>query len=198
MIKITATDTASPYLAGLLRRLKNRAALHGAIAEEAEDLFRRHIGGQARIRHRTAQALGADPTGELEKAAQSPEGTATDAGARITLRPGYLFARAFRDVEIKPTGGKKYLTIPVAAESYGRRASEFKSLRFYRPGNKNMMVASRPRPGSAAETMFILVPRVRQKQDRSLLPSDKGILDAAEVAATKYLADDKNDIGGIA
>ena len=166
-IDIQATDTATPALAALVRRGNDKAGLHGAVAEAEEDLFRQHLAAEARVRHTTAQRLGAAPTGELEKAAMSPEGTATSQGARITIGPRYLFARAFRDVTILPTGGKKYLTIPIAARSYGRRIRDF---------------AKGDRKG-----LFAFVPRVRQRQDRTLLPSDDGMLAAAEEGAKDYL-----------
>lgn len=200
-LRIKTNDTATPVLGALARRAADRPGLLKAVAVVEENLFRSYIGEQALVRHNTSQRLGASPTGELEKAAQSPEGTATDTGVRITIRPGYLFARAFRNVEIVPQGGKKYLTIPVAAESYGRRAAEFRSLRFYRPGplSKNL-VAGRPvgygKRGTTGETLFILVPRVRQTQDRTLLPSDDGILQAAEEAAKDYLLK-KAETGGV-
>jgi hypothetical protein len=37
------------------------------------------------------------------------------------------------------------------------------------------------------ETMYVLVKKVRQKQDRELLPDDKAILQAAELGAKDYL-----------
>lgn len=189
-INIDVTDTVTPALAELSRRLQNRTGLHEYIAAKEENVFRTYLRGQASFRHRTAQSLGATPTGELERASQSPEGTATAEGAMISLRPGHLFARAFREVVIKPGPGKKYLPIAVNAEAYGKRPLEFgESLRFMLVGPKKTPILSQEGSGDTRETMYVLVKSVRQKQDRTLLPSDEMVTKEAEEAAKDYLLD---------
>ena len=197
-ITIEVSDEATPALAKLSGRLRNRAGLNAFIAADEEKLFSSYIRTQASLRHRTAQALGATPTGELERAAASPEGTSDENGVKISLRPGHLFSRAFRDVTIKPSGGKKYLTIPVNAAAYGKRAGEFgKSLRFMRVGPKKTAILAVPGDkGRQFETMYVLVPSARQKQDRILLPSDADITAIAEEAADHFLHLDDEYKGG--
>ena len=196
-VRIETNDTATPVLAALARRAEDRAKLLDVVATEEKKLFVNYLSRQARVRHTSAQRLGATPTGQLEKVAGGVTAAPTADGVTVRLDEPYLFARAFRDVEIVPTGGKKMLTIPVAAESYGKRARQF-SLRFYKPGPlAKHLVGARERQGGPAETLFILVPRVRQKQDRTLLPSDEEILAEAEAAAEKYLLA-KADKGGSA
>ena len=190
-LRVQVTDTATPKLAELTARLRDRQALHGAVAAKEEVMFREYLRGQASLRHKSARALDAQPTGEMERAAQSPEGTATSSGAQIALKPGHLFARTFQDVEIRPSGGKKYLTIPAATAAYGRRAGQFGgSLRFLRVGPNKTPVLALDTGNSTLQTMYRLVARVRQKQDRTLLPPDADITQTAEEAAKDYIMDE--------
>lgn len=118
--------------------------------------------------------------------------------------------RAFQDVDIAPQGGKKYLTIPAVAEAYGKRASEFQNLRlmFRRRGGQVRAVALEEAPAtqfnfgrvkkSGRRTVsgqrqtigtvyFWLVTAVHQAQDRSILPSDDALGDAAARGADDFL-----------
>lgn len=190
-LTISISDNATPALAALQRTLVSRRRLHERIAEEEEVLFRDYLRGIASRRHATASQLGATPTGELERAAKNPEGTANDGGANVSLRPGHLFARAFGDINIVPQGGKRYLTIPVNAAAYGKRAGQFGgSLRFMRVGPRKQAILAVKSGKGMMTTMYVLVSRVRQKQDRTLLPDVAAITGAAEAAATKILQED--------
>lgn len=190
-IQFDVEDGASPVLDFLRRGLEDPTELHGAIAERAEVLTRDYLRGIAPIRHGSAWRLGARPTGILEKAAESPEGRGGRDFATLTMRPGEVLARAFGDVVITPRG--KYLTIPVAAEAYGRRAREFGDLFFLLMGPKRTPVLARRAANGNMTVYYLLVTKVTQKQDRTLLPSDDAYLAAMEAGAEDVLLAGERD-----
>ena len=170
--------------AGLLARMQSFADsgarspvnLLRVMGEAVKEKTRDHLAALAASRHTTANRLGATPTGHLEEAARAVEDaplTADVASASFVINhPG--LSRAFHDVHIVPTGGKQFLTIPLNAIAYGRRAGEFAKVVF------------NPGPGNVPQDIaaYLLVRSVTQKQDRSLLPSDsewkEAAIDAAE------------------
>lgn len=181
------TNQATPTLRALVDALEDLTGLHVRMAERAEILTRKYLAGIATKRHRTAQRLGATPTGILSRAAESPEGRGTAEGAFLTMRPAEVLARAFGDVQITPRAGKKWLTIPIHRASYGKRAGEFPDLKFIRPRGKTYALLSRRGPNGNLIHYYLLVRKVSQKQDRTLLPSDDAYLAEMEAAAEDVL-----------
>lgn len=99
---------------------------------------------------------------------------------------------------IKPTGGRKYLTIPARPEAYGKRAGEFNNLvlAFRREGGQvhafalvearatTVNLKEKRRKGATVSdyarstgggVMFWLVKSVTQKADRNIIPDDDRI-----------------------
>ena len=111
---------------------------------------------------------------------------------------------------IRPTGGRKYLTIPAVAEAYGKRAGEFSNLRFgFTEGRSGGLVpalveasASTVKFGrarkdgtrgvktgsSGGRAMFFLVRKVFQRADPSVLPTEAQITGAAINAVENAVA----------
>ena len=112
---------------------------------------------------------------------------------------------------IRPTGGKKFLTIPATAEAYGKRAREFGNLRFgfaeSVPGSGNLAPAlvdagqqrvafgRRRKDGSRAvkpgedlsnKVFFWLVRQVYQPADPTALPSEDRLVKAGSAAANEW------------
>lgn len=197
--------------------LVNRVELHHDIAIRVENETRDWLTELAKSRHKTADALGATPTGHLERAAESVTSAFDDDGATITVTsPG--ITRAFDDLTITPGPGKKYLTIPATAEAYGKRAGAFNDLRlaiFRKDGayllalvkadqsslatreSSGFGIESQRARGSAAPlkaaqrppVYYWLKQSVTQKQDRSLLPSDALLMKAADEGVKDWLRD---------
>jgi hypothetical protein len=207
MSEITHKDLATPVLTKLVNQLTDRTGLHKSIATQAANVTRDYLIGIAGKRHKTADRLGANPTGHLERAAQSvsSEANAEEAIIGVTS-PG--MSRALEDLTIKPKN-RKYLTIPATAEAYGRRAGSFNDLRLAVFGKTLALVkaeqsslADRKRSGFSVDknnlrapmkdagkgvVYYWLVKSVFQKQDRTLLPSDDLYKAAAEEGAVSYL-----------
>lgn len=187
-----AADSGLPTLHQLLGELQDRTGLNRSIAAEAENLTREYLRGLAPARHRTAQRLGATPTGHLERAAESVSSRSDAAAATVSVTsPGMI--RAFRPVTLTPGAGKKYLTIPATAEAYGQRAGAFNDLRFALLGGKPALIQAAQsslatRTATGGRVFYWLKRSVHQPQDRTLLPSDAAFAAAAEEGAVSYLS----------
>lgn len=155
-----------------------RHNLFSAAAAAVCNLVRLHIMKETPKRHTTAAELGAKATGHLEKAARKTVFTAdTEHGEVVIPAPG--FGRAFHDVEITPTNSRA-LTIPIHQLAYGKRIRELQALGWttFVPKRSEGALMSGLVMGSRdgeVVPLYVLKQRVRQKQDRTLLPSDTEI-----------------------
>lgn len=171
-----------------------RHHLFSAAAASVSNLVRRHIAANAPRRHFTASRLSATPTGFLEKAARKTVFRADAQHGEVVI-PSPGFSRAFHDVTIVPDG-KPYLTIPNHAHAYGKKAVELRSFGWmiFRPPARgarrdkeskrfdkyqDLLMGSRD---GETVCLYLLKKRVRQRQDRSLLPSDAAISTTASRA----------------
>ncbi len=157
-----------------------RRLIYSAAANGVAGLVRQHLRQLGSWRHRSAQELGAQPSGILGKAATRTTSSATSEYGEVLI-PTPAVRRAFHDVEIRPRNSKA-LTIPAAPEAYGKRAAVLAALGWsiFRPRKKRFLMGARP--GDAPKVLYYLVGRVRQPQDRSLLPSDEEINSTAAAA----------------
>ena len=80
-------------------------------------------------------------------------------------------SRAYHDIDIVPKF-RKYLTIPISTQSYGRKSSEFNNtfITFKKDG-KTGLIGQKSDAGSVV-WLYRLVKHVHQNQDSNLLPSD--------------------------
>lgn len=201
-LQVNALDTVTPELALAISMLTRRQGLHRLMGGRVQNCVRDHLIHASRTRHATARRLGAKPTGFLgqaaEKVARKQSLTADDSQAAISLNhPGLI--RAFKDVEIRPGPGKKALTIPMIAQAYGQRA--------YRIWDKEGLFVISTEKGAFAvkknaddslTAYYKLAPSVNQKQDRTLLPSDAELEQAALAGARDYFSLLRSRRGGAA
>lgn len=200
-VEITIGGDAQRMLEQLQAGMINAAEIHQDIATRAENLTRDYLISLAQTRHATADALGAAPTGHLERAAESVTSRSDDEAAVIGVTsPG--ITRAFRDITINPVNSK-YLTIAATAEAYGKRAGAFNDLRlaFFKGGKLALVKADQSRlsdrkasgysiernAGQKPPVYYWLVKSVHQEQDRTLLPSDELLKGAAEEGVRDWL-----------
>jgi len=181
---------------GELQRIRNgladRRQLHAAIAGDAVKFTRDYVSGSAR--HATAQRLGATPTGFRERAAKLIESDSDADAAHIRIPRSTGLGRAFSDIVITPGPGRKYLTIPASAETYGKVCRDF-------PGDAFDFViyqGIKPFPAlvwaenggthKKGDLAYWLRREVTQKQDRTLLPSDADYLELGRRRAVAFIA----------
>jgi len=153
---------------------ETRSRLHLAGARSVAVLCRRHLRALGQSRHASANRLGAAPSGHFEQAIVEADASADDAHVRLLL-PG--LSRAFRSLTLVPRRARA-LTIPLAAEAYGKKASELSREGWALFATKGVLMGSRKSTG-ATKPLYALKSRVRLRQDRSLLPSDNALSRAA-------------------
>lgn len=126
----------------------------------------------------------------------------------VTISVNHVAARQrYEGGLIKPTGGKKYLTIPANAEAYEKgRAGEFNNLRFAFVQGRPALVKAEATPvsfgrkkkdgsrtvkaGQASDGLtpfFWLVRQANQKGDPSIVPSEREIGATAVQAAKDFV-----------
>ena len=152
-------------------------------AIQVSGLVRAHLEREASTRHASANRLGAEPTGHLQDAAASVEHSVDNAGAAVSIRsPG--IRRAAGGYEITPKHAK-LLTIPVHRLAYGKRAGELsaRGIQLFRPrkkgGGKANVLAAILQEGEPMTVLYALRQSVSIPQDRTLLPSDSDLSEAA-------------------
>lgn len=191
-VRVDIDDAATPFLKRLVvafhrpGRSLARKLLFDLVAVEAELLTRRHLRDMHRdpSRHKTANALGAEPSGHYLRAARAVTSGTDRKGAFVEIPSEFGLSRAFRDYEIKPVDAK-YLTIPANKESYARRAREFDDLKVVKFASGTLALARRERKKTVV--MFWLVDRAEIKKDRTLLPSNKDFQESAEIGARRTI-----------
>jgi len=195
-VTLNIRDELTPKWRAVLERLGStlRARIHRNMGRAVQNLCRRHLLSLDATRHATANKLGAQPTHFLASAAAAaaqPQALRADAsGAAITIvHPG--IGRVGHDVAIRPTGGRKYLTIPISAEAYGHRLMEGESARFpkgffFTSKNGNLLYGIKE--GRAIHPCYALKTEVHLKQDRTLLPTDQEIRRTAVATLQNDLA----------
>ena len=189
-LDITINDQATPKLKALFAALDldEQVQFMAGLAADFEILTREHITKASKTRHKSAARLGATQTGYLEKIATAQEGVKGEGTpGLITLRlQGEIFKRAFGQVTVKKDS--KPLTIPIAAESYGRRAKELGPMFRIKSRKGNvLLVQNDPDDKKKLKLLYVLKDQVTLPQDRGLLPSDEQFLRAAEKAAIRHV-----------
>lgn len=189
LIQIALGADVAPILRQLSDALEDGTELHRYVAGEAERMTRDHILEASLTRHKTAERLGAQPTGYLERAAEGVSSRAeTDAAVIVLGGDNQIFKRAFGPVEVRPRT-RKFLTIPAKAAAYGKRAREFdlELIVFKAEDSDAARLALGKRNGDEVDVYYWLVRKATLPEDRGLLPTDDQFAAAAEMGAVAYL-----------
>jgi len=179
----------------LLDLVANKRGLNNYVSYDLAAMVRTHIRTAAITRHSTAQRLGARPTGHLENAGESTLPRATDAEVVVEINsPG--FHRVDGPVTVRAKNWP-YLTIPVHALAYGRRARTVRRLigsPLFRPlvkgGKKrigpyrNILAAN---INNTFTVLYALKPVVVIPQDRGLLPPQREMERRNVMAMGRYI-----------
>lgn len=188
-MKIDVT-VRSPKLAVLAAQLSSsgRKEMNEAMGITVREVTRDYLTKISGERHKSAERLGASPTGHLAQAVRAVEASTLNADAlSATLTISHVgLSRAFHDVTITPKNAKA-LTIPVSAIAYGRRAREFQNLFVFKHEGGKAFLAQRDPTSGSFRTLYLLVRSVTQKQDRTLLPSDAEWQKAAAQSALSFI-----------
>lgn len=184
--------------------------LKRVIGRSIANLLRDHFTDLANdsAHHRTAESLGAAPTGfysEAVSGVQQPE-IETD-GVSVSINKKGLAQRLFGGTITAPEG--KMLTIPARTEAYGKRADEFNNLKVImfasgsgalvqtestvlrggKRGSAKTIGVAGARKGDSIGGLIVfwLVKQVTQQEDPSVLPTQEELGNAAVRAARSFV-----------
>jgi hypothetical protein len=190
MINLTVTTTGPDQAASAARKLANPAELHARMAGAMERFLKDFGRETSKTEHRSAEKLGAQPTGHLADAYEAVESGSDAGGARLFVPGASRLRAAFGSYTVRPTGGRKFLTIPVAAEAYGRRAGEFAKGKLFlvRVGPRKTPVLAHGEAGRLT-TYYLLVPSATIPEDPGLIPFEDLFAEGAD-AVEKFLLED--------
>ncbi len=168
--------------------LINREPLHKRLAEHHEGFTKEYVSNLDQ--HKTANRLGAKSTRHHKKAARSIESEADAEAATLRIPRATGLGRAFYDFELVPGAGKKFLTIPAMAETYGKRAGEFgqDAFRFVSFAKKHFALLWKDGPNKG-KVAYWLKKKVKISQDRSLMPSEEVMIKLSRRMINSYVQD---------
>lgn len=196
MIAITVKDTGTQAI----REGTRLNGLHEVMGRAVTNVVMAHF---YRLNAERENKLGGKRTNFYSKAAKSTSYKVFDNGAMVSVAKLGIRQR-LEGGTILPK--KKYLTIPVVAEAYGRRAREFSNLvvgrdehgrlalveaesvtikKSRKKKDKGKLVAGEKRGG---KVMYLLVPKVVQRADPTVLPTLDAMVAAAILAGNEYAA----------
>jgi len=166
-----------PSLSRFLDCLKGpgRRNLFAVAANALRMEVQRHLRANAPRHHIWAEKLGAPPTRLHEKGAARVTSNSSENNAQVVIPiPG--IGRAFHDVTISPVAAQ-YLTVPVSAHAYSHRVGELVRMGWivFRPKGHDVLMGKQRKSKDAPVSLYALKNQVKQRQDRSLLPSDDTI-----------------------
>lgn len=181
----TVIDTVTPALQQKLSKLRKRAQLNEVMAIAGAKVVRRHFVENG---DRQRNKFGAPPMFWRKMRNGVREEFDFKSASIVMERP---VAQRYFGGTIRPTGGKKYLTIPLLPAAYRRSARSFKDLRFVKfPDGKAFLYRTKGRKGSRTrEYLYALKKTVTQKGDKSVLPPIEKIKEAAAQGVKEYLED---------
>lgn len=197
LIEVT---TALPPLQGLKNIRDGMDQILNNAGQRLQRCVRRHIRDIAENRHGTANRLGAHPTHHFKASdvlpadVSVPDGTVT---VRVTT-PGIV--RAVRDVTILPKEARS-LAIPLHSTAYGIQPrelndrGEYEMFRIKKKDTKEKSnILYRRGDDDELVPMYLLVRRVFQRKDESLMPTKTQMMEEAVAgadAAIKLLLEKK-------
>lgn len=188
-MRVILNDQAGAPLAQLIEQATPERAAR-IVAPAANDLFRTHL---FRLNAERPNRLGGKRTNFFSQAAKSTSATAT--GGTVAVNIAHVGIRQrFEGGTIRPTNGRKFLTIPARSEAYGTRASEHNFLRVAYNSRGPFALVEADRSSLASRTeqgggvWFWLVKEVVQKKDPTVLPNRDAIVVASLKALDAWFA----------
>lgn len=194
-VDITGMAEALGEVQRLRDAITNRGPMHAAIAGTLLPFTQEYVVKNAT--HKNADRLGAQRTGFRDKAADTLGSGSDDEFAFVSIPRVTGLGRAFYDVTIRPGSGRKYLTIPECAETYGHVARDFGKDAFKFSFSAELPDGSfvtalvwtessgKHEKGDVAYSLWT---EIGIKQDRTLLPRDEDFERVGRETAQAYLA----------
>ena len=180
-LAIRTIDTATPAVQAVADRFRDRRAMHDIVATAMQTVVRRGFKAKAQTEHNPFGKPSTFWLRMLDGTSQSA--TAEEAVVSVPYEAGLRSTGG----TIRPTGGRKALTIPLAAESYGRSARSFTDLVFvpkhgqdeFGEGGEAIGLLIRHTGPDSYQVLYRLVAKVVIRPDAAVLPTDEAF--AAEI-----------------
>lgn len=173
-MSIRVIDTATPAITKLAERFADGHAMHAVIAAALGREVKRTFTAKGRDEH---NPFGVPSTFWLRMIdGTHTSNTATEAVVSV---PYEAAARAY-GATIRPTGGRKALAMPTAAESYGKSPRSFSDLVFapnhgadeFGEGGETIGVLLRHTGPDSYQVLYRLVAKAVIPKDDAVLPTD--------------------------
>jgi len=173
-------DTVSPDLQRRAQRVGNSEQLNKVVGASGAKVFREHFVKRAQVEKNKFGA----PSRFWAKMRRLTTWKADSAKATVIM-PAELRLR-FKGGTVRPTGGRKALTIATDRRSYGRSARTFKDLIFIGPkqgeGGKFRGLLAQPTGKGTFRTLYTLWAFTKHKANPAVLPTRETL--AAGIRAT--------------
>jgi len=205
-MRVLLNDQATGSLADLIEQVKPARAAR-VVAPAAANLFRTHL---FKLNDERPNRLGGKRTNFFSQAAKATSATAEGGTVKVNVAHVGIRQRV-EGGTIRPTNGRKFLTIPARSEAYGTRAKEHPFLVpiFFRSGAGALVEADRSDLGARDEALsgrrrgdepaaaefergggvwFWLVKSVTQRPDPTVLPDRAAIIGASTQALDAWVA----------
>lgn len=206
MIRIDVKDFLTPELNQLVAGMRSRGFIT-AVARGVRNAVQGFYRGLQFSRPNKMGWRRLNFWADVAKSVQLPE---IQSAAQATISVNHVGIRQrIQGGYIRPTGGRKYLTLPADERAYGMRAREFHNLHFgfaeNRWGNlapallenwsqdvrfgKQRKDGSRkvtPGPERGGDVIFWLVQKVYQRPDPAARPTDEALFSAGTEAGNDY------------
>ena len=193
-LTVTLTGISMADLEAFSAEAGNGKALHARMAGDAEKWIKGpEVAGKiSGEQHRSASRLGGTPTGHLADAYAGIENSSSDEAALLLVPRASRLRAAFGSYVLEPKKPNGFLTIPAAAEAYGRRAREFEDLFILktaagRSDNRNYLLLARQN-GDRLQVMYVLVKSADIREDTTLIPFDE-LEEVAALSAEEFIDD---------
>jgi len=168
-VKIDISGKGAQVLLAVREAITDKADLNERMATNALRFVREFGAAKSQTEHATADRLGAKPTGHLERAYRGIESEHDSVSAKLLIPRSSRLRAAFGAYTVRPVISQ-YLTIPVHADAYGRRAGEFTDLIALRVGPKKNLILARKTGSGEIETMYFLTKKVEIRANEKLIP----------------------------
>ena len=189
-LSITIDKALSERL-GKIGTPETMRAMNEAVGNAVLERVKDHLAQMSVSRHKVADRLGATHTGFYENApGRTVLRDANETGSTVVVQETPGLSRAYHDIDIAPTGGKKWLTIPLSRVSYGKRVADLRTEGHdvFRPGKARILAEKtgqtetyvdkdgKRKKRKRLRPLYALVKSVRIPRDEGLLPTDKQML----------------------
>ncbi len=162
----------------------NKEAVNKVIARGVENLVKSHF---AEVSSKEKNRFGAKSS-FWRRMREQVKSYSDAAFAYVSMNRA--IAQRYFGGTIKPTGTKRYLTIPLSKQSYGKSAEFFgPDLEVYTShlGNKFLVMETKKRGKKVLEFLYLLKERVTQRGNKAVLPTKQQFQTAMAEAFQKYM-----------